>query len=408
MRKWYKLDNIGIFYAFTKNAKIPKVFRFSITLIEEIDENILENALNQIIPFYPNFNVNLKKGFYWYYLDETQKKNRVTKENLPICYKLYNDVDDFLYRVTYYKNRINLEVSHILSDGLGSIEFFKHLITLYLNIKYNIDCKYENPNSELEKTEDSFTKYYKKTKLPRKQKLPVYLYKGRKYINDTRYLECHLDLDEVKKLSNKYKTSITIFLISTLIYSFKDKLKLNEMNENIRIDVPVDLRKYFNSNTLMNFFGLTTITYNFRLNSDLEDIIKEVEKQFKENLTKEKLSERVNLMVSCEKNILFRLVPTFIKEPILNIVDKITTNMSTTCFSNLGVISFDKKLEKYITNISALTSTNGFQFTVCSYKNDLCIGISNRYIRNDIIKNYLRYFSFNNIKVKVNVSEVNE
>jgi len=92
----------------------------------------------------------LKKGFFWYYLDETRKKCKITKENLPVCFKIYNNSDDFLYRISYYQKKINFEVSHILSDGRGSIEFFKLLLTNYISIKYNLNLSsIENNKSQL-------------------------------------------------------------------------------------------------------------------------------------------------------------------------------------------------------------------------------------------------------------------
>lgn len=409
MRKWYKLDNIGTFYSLTTSNKVSKVFRFSSLLKEEVDKSLLQQALDKTIETFPNFNVNLRRGFYWYYLDEATKTNKVTKENLPICFKIYNNSDDFLYRVIYYKKKISLEVSHILSDGRGSIEFFKLLITNYICLKYKIKGNFTNDNSALEKAEDSFSKYYKKYKISNKPKIKIYRYKGRKLRNQTRFMECHLELNKVLKLSKKYNTTLTIFLLSVLIYSFKDKLNVSDFNKSIKIDIPVDLRNYFKSTTSMNFFGLSSINYKFSSMEDtLEDIIKSVSKQFKENINANKLSERVNLMVSLEKNWFCRLVPIFIKEPAINLIDKIIMKRSTTSLSNVGIIKLDDKIEEYITSISAITSTQGFQFTICSFKDDLCIGISNRYINNDIIKNFCRYFSHNNIKTSIDVSEVNE
>ena len=107
IRKWYKLDNVGKFYASIVNNKIPAVFRYSAILKDECDPILLQQALNKTVEVYPNFNVNLKKGLFWYYLEETNKKNKVTKENLPVCFRLYNNSDNFLYRISYYKNKVN-------------------------------------------------------------------------------------------------------------------------------------------------------------------------------------------------------------------------------------------------------------------------------------------------------------
>jgi NRPS condensation-like uncharacterized protein len=220
-------------------------------------------------------------------------------------------------------------------------------------------------------------------------------------------MECYIDVKDVLNIAHKYETTVTAFLVALLIYSHKDELKLSELNKYIKIDLPVDLRTYLKSSSSMNFFGLTTISYKFKSKDDtLEDIIKEVDIQFKENITLEKLEERVNMMVSFEKNWFCRFVPINIKNIFLKLMDKIASQKSTTCLSNIGIIKLDKKIEEKIESISVLTSTNSFQLTVCSFKDKLCIGISNMYINNDIIKNLCCYFSHQDIKMHIDVSEV--
>ena len=269
IKTWYKLDNVGKFYASIKNTKIPKVFRYSAILVDDIDENILQEALNNTTEVFTNFNVNLKRGLFWYYLDETSKINKVLKENLPVCFKLYNNSDDFLYRVSYYKRKINFEVSHIISDGRGSVEFFKLLLTNYVNIKYNLNIDTSiNNSSALEKTEDSFTKYYQKVKKTKKEKQIPYIYNAKKYKNQTRFMECNINVKDVLKIAHQYNTTLTGILVSILIFSFKDELKLSDMGKYIKIDIPVDLRNYFKSSSSMNFFGLTTISYKFTSKED--------------------------------------------------------------------------------------------------------------------------------------------
>ena len=76
----------------------------------------------------------LKRGFFWYYLEETDIKPTVTKEDtLPCDYMDYG----ILFRVSYFKKRINLEVSHALTDGTGTEIFLKSLTANYLERKYN-------------------------------------------------------------------------------------------------------------------------------------------------------------------------------------------------------------------------------------------------------------------------------
>lgn len=407
-RKWYKLDNVGKFYASISNHRIPKVFRYSATLTEEIDKVVLQIAFNETISMYPNFNVNLKKGLFWYYLDETNRKYEVSQENLPICFKIYNNSEDFLYRVSYFKNKINFEVSHILSDGRGSVEFFKALVSNYIKNKYEMkDMKVITNGSQAQKAEDSFDKYYKKTRLWNGKSVKPYIYKGKKMKNQTRYMECHLKASQVLEMAHKYHTTLTAFLVAVLIDSFKEELKISDLKKAIKVDLPVDLRTYFKSTSSMNFFGLTTISYQFKTKEDqLEDIIQEVSRQFKENINAEKLSERANLMVSFEKNWICRVMPIFLKNIILKIANELSAQASTTCLSNIGMIKMDEKIAEKIQSINVLTSTESFQFILCTFQDDLSIGISSKYRYNDVIKNFCRFFSNHDFDVQINVSEV--
>ena len=409
-KKWYKLDNMGKFYASIIDSHSQNIFRFSATIRDDIDQTILQKALDITIQCYPNFNVNLKKGIFWYYLEQTNKKYIVQKENSPICFKLYTNSNDFLYRVSYYKKRINFEVSHIISDGIGSSYFFKSLISNYVKLRYSLNNIEIYNNSYIQSEEDSFSKYYN-TKLKKKNKVidsdKLYYYKGHKSKNITRYFEMHLSVDDVLNIAHKHNTTLTILIISILIYSMKDCMSEKDLEKNIKIDVPVDLRNYFKSASTKNYFGLISIIYKFNNRNDtLDMIIEEVSNQFKTKLTKDNLCVRVNQMIAFEKNAFCRLVPIFIKNIVLKTIDFFTSKMCTSCVSNIGIIKFDNKISNYIENINILTSTINFQFTLCSFKKDLSIGISSKYKYNEIIENFCTFFSNSNIDVVINVSEV--
>ena len=406
---WYKLDNVGTFYACLTNKKIPAVFRFTATLKENIDKIILLDALKKTISILPNINVYLKAGFFWYYLEESNDKIEVLEENGRICSRVYSPKNPKLFRVTYYKNRINLELSHVLSDGRGTLEILKILENNYLSIKYDLKINVNNTNSSLdEKIEDSFDKYYDKVEKVDINNKNIYKYNKLKLTNNRiNYYEVHLSAKKLLDISHKYDTTLTVFIISSLIYCIKEEMKTRELSKNIKIDIPVDLRNHYKSATLKNFFAIAALTYQVpSKDTTIEEIIKYVKKYLKDNLTEKRLSPRVNKMERFEKLIAARLLPLLIKEIGINIIDSFTKNLNTTVVSNLGVVTFPKMCEKYIESISCLTSTESFQFTALSYKDDLCIGISSRYYHNNIIKNFIRYLRSQDLDILVNTNEV--
>ncbi len=87
--EWYKLDNMGVYYASTKDRKNPTVFRFTATMKDEVDVVNLRVALEDTMEVYPNFNVTLKKGLFWYYLEEEHHLPDIKEENKAVCARVY-------------------------------------------------------------------------------------------------------------------------------------------------------------------------------------------------------------------------------------------------------------------------------------------------------------------------------
>ena len=68
-----KLDNTA--KAFSLEEKQNKNnFRLSVILKEEVNENILKQALLKTLDKYPSYRVKLKTGFFWNYLSVTPLK----------------------------------------------------------------------------------------------------------------------------------------------------------------------------------------------------------------------------------------------------------------------------------------------------------------------------------------------
>ena len=391
--EWYKLDNMGVYYASTKDKKNPTVFRFTATMKDEVDVTNLRVALEDTMEVYPNFNVTLKKGLFWFYLEEEHHLPDIKEENKAVCARVYKSEYDILYRVSYYGKRINFEVSHILSDGRGTIEVFKTLIANYVKYQYKVkNIKLNNGTIE-EHTEDSFDKYYEKYKKDKYKEGKIYKYKNKKLpFEDAKFIELHIDCKKILNKAHEYNASLTAYLVAILIQSILKEMKQLDKGKYIKIDLPVDLRSYFRSESSRNFFGLTYLSYKFTGEVDsIEDIIKVINEEMTEKINKENISKRMNKMVYFQKNFAIRAIPIFIKDIFLKTVNEFTSNTSTTTLSNVGKISFSKEVDEYVETTAAMTSPeNNFKITISTFKNDLVICISDKYRRNNIIKNYVR------------------
>jgi len=406
-KRWYKLDNAAKIFPPTTDQYDTKTFRFSVTLKEDIEEEILKKALEETLKDYPIFHSVLKKGIFWYYLEESDIKPRVSKEERIPCDYMYG----LLYRVTYYKKRINLEVSHALTDATGTLSFLRVLTANYLKIRYNIkEIPVMDTASTTEKSDDSFEKYYKRARIHKK-------YIGKKSYkifgpdypeNRIKIIEGLMSTGDVLKLAKEYNTTMTIFLTALLIDSIGKQMSEREKSRPVCITVPVNLRKYFPSKTIRNFFNTITVSYKFKDEYKFEEIVEAVSKQFKERLTKEALKDNMSDMVLLENIFVLRVVPRFFKDFVLKLSFELSRKMHTMTLSNIGIIEMPEILDGYIDYFDVFASTDGIQACLCSYKDKLMVSFTSHFINSEIEKNFFRALSDENIEITVNTNVFDE
>ena len=408
-KKWYKLDNAAKIFPPTSTKKDPKVFRISCELYEDIDEKILQEAIEETIEEYPMFLSSLKKGLFWYYLETSSVTPKVEQEKNLICD--YMDAS-LLFRVSYYKKRINLEMHHALTDGTGTIFFIKSLVTNYLKNKYCIKDKILVDNASIfEKESDSFEKYYKKM---RKLEIPkskrAYNLKGDRYPEERlKIIEGVLSCDKVLASSKSYNTTVTIYLVSVLIKSISSNMSRREKRKPIVITVPVNLRKYFKSNTARNFFSTINISYKSKNdNEKLEDIISSVSRQFQENISKEKLDRQMNDLALLENLFIIRIVPLFIKNLVLKYFHLRSKKNQTMTLSNIGIIEMPKELQKYIKLFDVMASTDKTQLCMCSYLNKMVLTFTTHLVDTEIEKNFFKELNIGDTEIIINSNVVED
>lgn len=408
-KRWYKLENAAKIFPPSANKKDTKVFRFYVELKEYVDPKMLNKALTETLKEFPLFRSTLKKGFFWYYLEKSNLVPVVEEENKMPCEELK---DGLLFKVTYYKKRINIEVNHALTDGTGTLSFLQVLIKNYETYKHNVskDLIVDNV-SIIDREVDSYVKYYKKVKLVQKKEDPfAYKIKGKIYPeNGLKIIELVMSTKDVLKLSKEKGRTITEYLTAILLKSVSETMSYKDKKKPVVIQVPVNLRNYFPSNTARNFFNVINISYKFdNEDESMENILDSVSKQFKNKLTKEELTKSMNSFANFEKIFLIRLIPIFIKDIVLKCIHHFLAYYKTLSFSNIGIINVPEELEKNINMFGVFTSTDSISSCMCSYKDKLVITFTSHFIDHEIQKNFVRFLTEENIEITVNTNIIGE
>lgn len=407
---WSRLDNAAKIFPSTVEKSDTRVFRFSCELNDDIDPELLQRAAERAVESYPNFNMIMKKGFFWYYLENCDLKPVVTEENAPVCAAIYEeDVRSLLYRITYHRSRINLEVFHVLADGTGALMLLKTIVYRYIIYRYAELFEDElpvldNDASFSQKNADSFSKYYDKSiKKPKAKMIKAFRLRSERLENNRlSAIEGFASVQSVIAAAHKYNTTLTVFLTALYIKALSMEMSVQSVKKPVVINIPVNLRQFFPSETAKNFFGMISVKYSFaKQDGSLEDIIACVNEMFKEQLTRDKLAVRMNSLAALEHNPFVRIAPLPLKNRVLRIARHISVRSETSVISNVGRIKMPKQFDGLIKSFSVFVSTGNIQLNICSYNDVLQMGITSSYASTDVQRNFFRMLTAQDIEVTI-------
>lgn len=374
---WRRLDNTAKIFSLSIDDDMS-VFRFSALLKDKIDVELLKRAVIKALEDYPMYRVKLGTGLFWNYLDFNDRGPVVEEEDdIPCANINFRKNNNYLFKVTYYKNKINIDFFHVLTDGTGAIVFFKSLIYHYLDLRY--DLKHEEKSKIDIGTKDQYLKYFDKNYSRGSDLKKAYIIPGKVNMEVNNTYHYTVNINDLKKVCKKEKMTITEYLTALYIYSlYEAYYKKNPSNKEISVSIPINLRKHYNDETLSNFFTYTNIVSDFKDKEDIsfEDVLKQVKKEYLNKLNSEKIKEYLARDVKLGMNLSIRLVPLFVKRAFIKFLGSLVTNSATSRLSNIGIIDFENKYKKYIDNVFVLVLPNKVQkikCTVCSYDDKLNI-----------------------------------
>lgn len=410
--RWDKLDNTANLFPVIAGESMSNVYRISVTLTELVDPELLQEALDIVLPKFDGFNLRLQKGIFWYYFEENgNPAPKVKEENTYPCRFIeQNKNKHYLFRVTYFKYRINLEVFHVLTDGMGGINFLKELTYQYLRLchpeireKVGDDL---NCGTSLNR-EDSFIKNYRKSSSKPYQTQKAYLVKGEKLLpGEFGVMHGYMKIPALKEVCHRYGVSINEYLVGVFVYSvYQECLKGMPSDKPIRVAVPVNLRPYFASNTTKNFFVMVSAEFHpTKEYYTFEEILQTVRESLKAQINKENLEKLFSYNVSNEKVWIARIAPLFLKNLAMKIVYTQSALANTTTITNIGNIGVEDVYKPYIEMFHAFLAMSKGQHikgTICSYDDTLVFTFSYDLQDTGIQKVFFRKIAADGIEVQL-------
>lgn len=359
--RWMRLDNAAKIYPAARRQNWSNVFRLSATLTETVDVAVMQRALDVTVRRFPSIATRLRRGVFWYYLQQLSEAPRIREESsFPLTRMSRDEVRKCALRVIVYGNRVAVELFHSLTDGSGAMIFLKSLVAEYLQQKYEIRIpaacgvlgRLEEPDEE--ELEDSFLKYAGNVAASRRES-NAWRIKGTLEPDGFLHLTCfELPVDAVREKARTCGVSVTAFLCAAMMMAIqnlqKQRVPYARLRRPIKVLIPVNLRRIFPSKTLRNFALYTTPEIDPRLGAyDFAEICQIVRHRMGLEVNAKQMSAKIATNVGSERNLLVKVMPLFMKNTVMKLVfDAVGEKKSCLSLSNLGNVELPEPMRPYV------------------------------------------------------------
>lgn len=359
--RWFRLDNAAKIYPAARRNNWSNVFRQSVTLKEPVDKEVLQAALEVCVKRFPSMAARLRKGVFWYYLEQVDVTPCLREEySYPLVYMSNREMRRCAFRVIVCGNRIAVEFFHALTDGTGAMIFLKNLTAEYLQRKYGISVPEEQgivdrqAEPAREELEDSFLPAAGPVAASRRD-TDAWRMEHDVRKDGFRQLTCfRLSAKQVRQTAHAYGGTVTVLLAAVMMEALlrlqAEDCPVQRRRKPVKLLIPVNLRQLFPSKTLRNFAMFTVPQLDPRLGEySLQEICDIVRHTMGLEVTAKYMSTVIAANVNDERNPVLRLVPLPIKNMVMKAVfDFVGERKSCLTMSNLGQVKIPAVMEPYI------------------------------------------------------------
>lgn len=413
--EWFRLDNAGILFPGQNTNKWSNIFRVSVELKEEIDPVILKQALKNILPRFPSFNVRMRKGLFWYYLEKNPvSEPSVNPDVQNPCYRVnFKESDRYLFRVYYHGNHIAVDLFHAVSDGYGNTHFICTLTAEYLRLKghsipaggFVKDINTEVPAAELS---DDFPKFAKSKASSPITDRHVYHPQGTKLPNHLVNITSGImSFEDIHKLAKEKGVTVTEFFAAILLdIHCRKQLRENRKLKEVSVQIPINLRNVYPSETMRNFSVCLMVKVNPKLGEySFDELLRQVSLQLRLERDEKKINAQISQHVRIEKNPFLKFLPLAVKNFALGIATLTSAEQTTSVYlTNLGAVTLPDEMKPHVEKIIFMPGPGmrtAARCGVASFDGKLVFTFADRYRETDIEREFFTTLVKMGVHVKI-------
>ena len=357
-RPSYPLDLSALAYPMMQSRRTQSNFRFSARLIEPVDPERLKQALSVVIECYPTLKTEIVPSFFWHKMRVNDAPLLIKEDDRPPLAPLRReDTNGYPFRLAYKGNEIVLEVFHAATDGDVGALFLSDLLTCYVSLMTGSPSMPDLLGDKL-RIEDAFITNAQKKRLHDvalgnyNGKGAVALGKAGNYRTTPILLSKEIRIPDLKAAAKSWGATVTEYVAACYIAAILEGEHL-PLRKPLCLFVPVNLRRFFPSDTLQNFVCFERITLaKGEMDLTFDRILALVHEQFVQKITKESMQRHVDDIRLCFTLPFVKYLPLFIKKPCFKLVKKILDKVrQTAILSNIGSLPLPPATKEYVADV---------------------------------------------------------
>lgn len=414
---WLTLDNAARIYPASISDWSPDVYRVSITLKAPIRVSVLAQALRTVFPRFPYFQVHLRRGLFWYYLQRHAEIPELHPlSGVPVSILPARRGRHPLLRVQAGDATIAVDFSHVLTDGAGAMRFLGTLAGAYLQLRGVRLARWEpffdprEPPSPGE-FEDAYERHCERG-LPGPRALPPAYHLPQSALPRCRALIGRAPLSGVLGLARSHGVSLTTYLVALYMHALAqaraaggDRV-LAVGSGIVRIEVPVDMRRFYPTQTMRNFSLYVSPEIDLALGAQgFEDVVRKVHQDMSLQVDRRELAGHIARNVRAARSPVIRIMPLTLKNMLFSYIRaRFGERPYSGVLSNIGRIIVPRELDPHIESFGVMLGPNPVMKTSCtvlSFRDDLCISFGSVIASREVERRFFAHIVRAGVPVRV-------
>jgi len=364
----FPLDNAAQIFVNIVSPGETTLSRIGFIMSEPVDRERLQKAVANVVPVrFPYFQVYLKKTFFAYVLERTQDIPRVEDDSVYTNRHVDFHSKKFLFRFRTGGNNIALEMSHILSDGYGTLVLLMSVTAEYFRLG-GIEVEdfplIFRPGDPVDPREwgCAYAEHFSRKGPAVKAESQAYIPGGEAIPFERYYMARYrMSLEKTREMARSRKVTLVVFLSGIYLWAIQE-IYLEDLKEGkakagkpLRFQIPVNLRRDYPTKSLKNFSYIYSPSFSLKTADEaksLEEIISLISEDIRYERHNHIVENQIRRNVKLTNNPLYKYMPRMIKEPLLALFYQMfARGLFSGVLTSLGELSLPPALEKRVDSI---------------------------------------------------------